>query len=165
MTDRLLWRAAAATVLFAALEAAGGYWTGSLALLSDAGHMLTDALALGMALFALSFAARPATARKTYGFYRLEILCARQVAYRGRDVRSMLQPSPQTRQVLGIDVGCDVPRSPRRQVTSQVPGACAELEHLWPQVGPDRVGHPAVEIVRVRQGVQDIRPFALVDIG
>jgi cobalt-zinc-cadmium efflux system protein len=57
-------------------EAAGGYFSNSLALLSDAGHMFTDVAALALALFAVRFAARPATPRKTYGFYRLEILAA-----------------------------------------------------------------------------------------
>jgi cobalt-zinc-cadmium efflux system protein len=57
-------------------EAAGGYWSNSLALLSDAGHMFTDVAALALSFFALRFAARPATASKTYGFHRLEILAA-----------------------------------------------------------------------------------------
>jgi len=57
-------------------EVAGGLLTNSLALLSDAGHMLTDIGALGMALFALWFAQRPATPRKTFGYYRIEILAA-----------------------------------------------------------------------------------------
>ena len=57
-------------------EAFGGWWTNSLALLADAGHMLTDVAALTLTLFAFWFAARPATERKTYGYYRLEILTA-----------------------------------------------------------------------------------------
>jgi cobalt-zinc-cadmium efflux system protein len=57
-------------------EAIGGYLANSLALLSDAGHMLTDVAALALSLFAVRFASRPATTRKTYGFYRLEILAA-----------------------------------------------------------------------------------------
>jgi cobalt-zinc-cadmium efflux system protein len=57
-------------------EAAGGYFSNSLALLSDAGHMFTDVAALALSLFAVRFASRPATPRKTYGFYRLEILAA-----------------------------------------------------------------------------------------
>jgi cobalt-zinc-cadmium efflux system protein len=57
-------------------EAVGGFWANSLALLSDAGHMLTDVAALALSLFAVRFASRPATPRKTYGFYRLEILAA-----------------------------------------------------------------------------------------
>jgi cobalt-zinc-cadmium efflux system protein len=57
-------------------EAAGGYFANSLALLSDAGHMLTDVVALALSLFAVRFASRPATPRKTFGFYRLEILAA-----------------------------------------------------------------------------------------
>jgi cobalt-zinc-cadmium efflux system protein len=57
-------------------EVAGGLLTGSLALLADAGHMLTDVLGLGMTIAAMWFAHRPATPDRTYGFYRLEILAA-----------------------------------------------------------------------------------------
>lgn len=64
------------TSLIMVAEIIGGILTNSLALLSDAGHMLTDSLALALSLFALSFAARPANETKTYGFYRAEILAA-----------------------------------------------------------------------------------------
>ncbi len=57
-------------------EAIGGWLTNSLALLADAGHMLTDVAALALTLAAIWFASRPATPRKTYGYYRLEILAA-----------------------------------------------------------------------------------------
>ena len=57
-------------------EAIGGWLINSLALVADAGHMLTDVAALTLTLFAIWFAARPATSRKTYGYYRLEILAA-----------------------------------------------------------------------------------------
>src|SRR3979490_1449584 len=57
-------------------EFAGGLWTGSLALLADAGHMLADVAALILALMAVWFGARPATPSKTFGYYRLEILAA-----------------------------------------------------------------------------------------
>jgi cobalt-zinc-cadmium efflux system protein len=63
-----------ATILLA--EVVGGYLSNSLALLADAGHMLTDVLAIGLAYMALGFATRPPTARKTYGWYRLEVLAA-----------------------------------------------------------------------------------------
>jgi cobalt-zinc-cadmium efflux system protein len=66
----------ALTTTFLAVEAAVGFWTGSLALLADAGHMLTDAAALGLALFAIWVSARPATPEKTYGYYRVEIFAA-----------------------------------------------------------------------------------------
>jgi cobalt-zinc-cadmium efflux system protein len=58
------------------LEAAGGWWSNSLALLSDAGHMLADAGAIALSLFALRIGSRPADLRRTYGYYRLEILAA-----------------------------------------------------------------------------------------
>jgi cobalt-zinc-cadmium efflux system protein len=57
-------------------ETLGGWWTGSLALLADAGHMLTDVAALALALIAAWFGSRPATPHKTFGYYRLEILAA-----------------------------------------------------------------------------------------
>jgi cobalt-zinc-cadmium efflux system protein len=57
-------------------EILGGIYSGSLALLGDAGHMLVDALALGLSLFAMTVARRPATATKTFGYHRSEILAA-----------------------------------------------------------------------------------------
>ncbi len=61
---------------FMVVEFLGGWLSGSLALISDAGHMLTDVLAIGLSLLAIKFASAPANGRKTYGFYRLEILAA-----------------------------------------------------------------------------------------
>lgn len=57
-------------------EVVGGLMTHSLALLADAGHMLTDVAGLALALLAIRFAERPATPERTYGYYRLEILAA-----------------------------------------------------------------------------------------
>jgi len=57
-------------------EVVGGILSNSLALLGDAGHMLVDALALGLSLFAMTIASRPATPTKTYGYYRVEIMAA-----------------------------------------------------------------------------------------
>lgn len=54
----------------------GGLLTGSLALVADAGHMLSDAAALALSLFALWIAGRPASSRQTYGYHRAEILAA-----------------------------------------------------------------------------------------
>ncbi|QDR79882.1 cation diffusion facilitator family transporter [Sporomusa termitida] len=58
------------------LEFFGGLFTNSLALLSDAGHMLSDTTALGLSLFAAVLALKPPSPQKTYGFYRFEILAA-----------------------------------------------------------------------------------------
>lgn len=58
------------------IEILGGLISGSLALISDAGHMLTDAAALLLAFLALKFAARPSDEKRTYGFFRFEILSA-----------------------------------------------------------------------------------------
>jgi cobalt-zinc-cadmium efflux system protein len=57
-------------------EIIGGILSNSLALLSDAGHMFTDTLALALSFFAMKFADMPATDKRTFGFYRLEILAA-----------------------------------------------------------------------------------------
>jgi cobalt-zinc-cadmium efflux system protein len=58
------------------VEFAGGIWSRSLALQTDALHLLTDVAALALSLFALMLATRPADARRTFGYYRLEILAA-----------------------------------------------------------------------------------------
>lgn len=68
--------ALAITFLYMLVEAVGGWLTNSLALIADAGHMLTDVAALSLTLGAIWFGARPATAKKTFGYYRLEILAA-----------------------------------------------------------------------------------------
>jgi cation diffusion facilitator family transporter len=57
-------------------ELVGGLVAGSVALVADAGHLLADAAGVALALFAASFAARPATALRTFGFQRAEILAA-----------------------------------------------------------------------------------------
>jgi cobalt-zinc-cadmium efflux system protein len=66
----------AITASFTVVEVAGGLLTGSLALLADAGHMLSDNLSLGLALFAAWLAGRPATPERSFGFRRAEILAA-----------------------------------------------------------------------------------------
>jgi cobalt-zinc-cadmium efflux system protein len=66
----------ALTAIYMIAEVVGGWWTGSLALLADAGHMLTDVAALALALIAAWFGTRPATSKKTFGYHRLEILAA-----------------------------------------------------------------------------------------
>ncbi|TQR38044.1 cation diffusion facilitator family transporter [Brevibacillus brevis] len=62
--------------VFLVVETIGGFLTNSLALLSDAGHMLSDALALLLSLIAVHFAARPPSAKRTFGLKRFEILAA-----------------------------------------------------------------------------------------
>lgn len=64
------------TASYLVVEVVGGLMTRSLALLADAGHMLTDVAGLGLALMAIKFAERPATPERTYGYYRVEILAA-----------------------------------------------------------------------------------------
>lgn len=66
----------ALTAAFMTAEVVGGLLTGSLALLADAAHMLTDAGGLVLALVAIRFSERAATPRKTYGYVRMEVLSA-----------------------------------------------------------------------------------------
>lgn len=64
------------TGIFFAIEVAGSFWTGSLALFADAGHMLTDVAGIILALFAMHIAEKPPSPKRTYGYYRAEILAA-----------------------------------------------------------------------------------------
>ncbi len=66
----------ALTGAFTVAEVVGGLVTGSLALLADAGHMLSDAFSLGVALFAVWLAGRPTTPNRSFGYKRAEILAA-----------------------------------------------------------------------------------------
>lgn len=68
--------AVVATAIVAAIECAGGFWSHSLALLTDSAHVFLDTVALFIALTALHLAARPATRRQTFGFGRTEVLAA-----------------------------------------------------------------------------------------
>jgi len=74
-TQRLQWALAISALYFIA-ELIAGFLTNSLALISDAGHMLSDVGALGLSLFAFRMAKRPATHHSTYGYHRVEILAA-----------------------------------------------------------------------------------------
>ena len=100
---RALIVALALTGGFAVVEGIGGWMAGSLALLSDAGHMITDAAALGLALFADAVSRRPASSRASYGYGRAEVLAAfvnaiamlAVVALIGIEaIRRLLDPSP-----------------------------------------------------------------------
>lgn len=73
---RRLTLALSITATWFLIELLGGIYANSLALMADAAHMLTDVAALGLSLFALKIAARPATHKKTYGYLRAEILAA-----------------------------------------------------------------------------------------
>jgi cobalt-zinc-cadmium efflux system protein len=75
-TRRRLTLAFGITMLVMVVELVGGWLSGSLALLADAGHMLADAAALAVALFAAWIAQRPATAQRSFGFMRLEVFAA-----------------------------------------------------------------------------------------
>lgn len=100
---RALAAALALTATFALVEAIGGWLAGSLALVSDAGHMVTDAAALALALFAQWISGRPPSARASYGYARAEVLAAfinalallvLVVFIVGEAVKRMLVPAP-----------------------------------------------------------------------
>lgn len=74
--ERKLWMALGLTASFMLAEVIGAFVTGSLALLSDAAHMLTDTLALAISLVAIQVAKRPADRKRTFGYARFEILAA-----------------------------------------------------------------------------------------
>jgi cobalt-zinc-cadmium efflux system protein len=73
---RLLGKAVWLTAIFFVVEIVGGFLSNSLALLSDAGHMLSDILALSISLYAAYVARKAPTAQKSYGYYRTEVLAA-----------------------------------------------------------------------------------------
>jgi cobalt-zinc-cadmium efflux system protein len=75
-SQKILAWSLALTLAFAAIEVAAGFWSNSLALISDAGHMVTDATALGLALLAQVIAKRPPSAINSFGFGRSEALAA-----------------------------------------------------------------------------------------
>jgi cobalt-zinc-cadmium efflux system protein len=74
--EKPLWIALALTSLFLTAELVGGILTNSLALISDAAHMFTDAVALAISLVAMRIGRRPADSKRTFGYYRFEILAA-----------------------------------------------------------------------------------------
>ncbi|HUP53047.1 MAG TPA: cation diffusion facilitator family transporter [Longimicrobiales bacterium] len=75
VSGRLKW-VLGLTATFMVAELVGGLLSNSLALLADAGHMLTDVAALGLSVFAISLARRPPSRKRTYGYVRFEILAA-----------------------------------------------------------------------------------------
>ncbi len=64
------------TIVMMVAEVAGGFLSNSLALLGDAGHMITDVFSLGLSLFAFTMARRPPNSTKTYGYHRMEVMAA-----------------------------------------------------------------------------------------
>lgn len=75
-SGRVLLLSVAFTTAFAVVEAIGGWWSGSLALLSDAGHMFTDSSSLAIGAFAAWLASRPVSRRHSFGLQRAEVLGA-----------------------------------------------------------------------------------------
>ena len=102
------------TATYMVAEIVGGLVANSLALLADAGHMFSDAAALGLSLVALMLAQRPATSQRTYGFHRAEILAALSngaalialSALIAREAWERLAEPPEVRGGLMLAVAC-----------------------------------------------------------
>ncbi len=109
------------TMIILAAELIGGFLSNSLALLSDAGHVLTDIFALGLAWFATAQAERPANASKTFGYHRVGILAALVNAAR----QALASPSTST-SALACDQRATTSTSERQPCTSLV-----MLEPAW----------------------------------
>ncbi|MSQ13769.1 MAG: cation transporter [Dehalococcoidia bacterium] len=112
-TRQSLWIALALTSSFMLAEVVGGLTANSLALLADTGHMVTDAVFIGLALLAIWVATRPASASRTFGFQRTEVLAALLNAISlvlfavwifFEAYRRLLQPS-EVRGILTLTVG------------------------------------------------------------
>ncbi|MDX8045670.1 cation diffusion facilitator family transporter [Gracilibacillus sp. S3-1-1] len=73
---KALWISFSLITVFMIIEVVGGIWTNSLALLSDAGHMLSDSFALGLSLFAFKLSTKAPSTSKSFGYKRFEILAA-----------------------------------------------------------------------------------------
>lgn len=93
LRERGLGSAILLTFGFAAIEAVGGWWSGSLALMADAGHMVTDSMALLLAWIAARLSQRPASPRLSYGWRRAEVLAALANAVFMIAVVAMLVPA------------------------------------------------------------------------
>jgi cobalt-zinc-cadmium efflux system protein len=74
--DRRLWTSAVLNLAITLIEFIGGLWAGSLALLADSAHNLTDVAALGLAILSRRVGRRAPTLRHTYGFKRAEVMAA-----------------------------------------------------------------------------------------
>ena len=102
------------TATYMVAEIVGGLAANSLALLADAGHMFSDAAALSLSLVAVMLAQRPATANRTYGFHRAEILAALTngaallalAVLIGREAWERLSEPPEVRGALMLAVAC-----------------------------------------------------------
>ncbi|TCM99646.1 cobalt-zinc-cadmium efflux system protein [Paenibacillus sp. BK033] len=75
-SKKTLWLTLTLTSIFTAIEIIGGLLSGSLALLSDSAHMVSDVLALGLSMFAIYMASRQPTSQYTFGFVRFEIMAS-----------------------------------------------------------------------------------------
>jgi cobalt-zinc-cadmium efflux system protein len=137
----------ALAVVAVLLEGIGGWLSNSLALLSDAGHMLADAGAIALSLFALRVGSRPADARRTYGYYRLEILAAlfngalliaiaAGIAIEG--YQRLLHPEPvQVRMVVGLALAGVVLNGLGMWITHTGPGASMNLRSTFLHLAGD----------------------------
>jgi cobalt-zinc-cadmium efflux system protein len=147
------------TVAVMAVEVVGALLSGSLALLADAGHMLTDAAAVTLALSASYMATRPATSRRTFGLHRAEILAAlanavvllvvcSYLAYSG--VRRLLEPVPVAADVmLGFAIVGLVANAVSLALLSRRRRASLNMRGAYLEVLSDLMGSAAVVVAAV----------------
>ena len=89
-----------------------------------------------------------------------EIFRRCQVAARYRHIGTVLKPHSQAAEVLIVDVAGYIFPPPRRQMLAQVADAGPDLEHARSHPRPHGAGHPAVEVRRLRQSIQNARPLS-----
>lgn len=160
------------------LEVAGGLISGSLALLADAGHMLTDAAALALAWLAARLASRPTNARQSYGYHRAQVLAAFVNALAlfvvvgwilWEAVERLLSPRPVAGEamlgiaLLGLVANLAVLRVLRSDSETNINVAAARLHVLGDLLGS--IGATIAAVVILRTGWTPIDPILSVVVA
>ena len=175
---RRLWLVFAITLTFVAVEVAGGLVTGSLALLADAGHLFTDVAGIGISLFAMALASRPATDARTFGMYRAEILAAMVNAMLlfGVAVAVLVEawrrfqepPEIAGGLMLAVALAGGVANAASLRILREGQGESLNVRGAYLEVLGDLLGSVAVVVAAIVIGIIDYRqadPIASVLIG
>ena len=159
----------ALTLAFTVAEVVGGLLTGSLALLADAAHMVSDVLALGLALVALTLARRPSTPRRSFGFQRAEILAAfvnglALVAVSGWIVWEALQRLDDPPEILGgwmlvVALGGLAVNAASAAILSRSKGDSLNVDAALRHVIADLLGSAGVLVAALVVVLTDWRPI------
>ncbi|HZD18312.1 MAG TPA: cation diffusion facilitator family transporter [Actinomycetota bacterium] len=175
---RRLWLVFAITLTFVAVEVAGGLVTGSLALFADAGHLFTDVAGIGISLFAMALASRPATDARTFGMYRAEILAAMVNAMLlfGVAVAVLVEawrrfqepPEIAGGLMLAVALAGGVANAASLRILREGQGESLNVRGAYLEVLGDLLGSVAVVVAAIVIGITDYRqadPIASVLIG